>query len=231
MLCVVPQGCSFLLGGGAERQLFLPLLWLALQISAVWSWAGLRRPDLCAQRGRGPVRGGAGRHGLTCLCGIGAAALYSSRGPCAGLGAERSTGILGAGGRRAHRTASERAGEWQDGRRARAQSSGRPRLRGEVGHRGRGRVSRAGCRRGAPGRASGGGAGVAFRLPYPGPSVGTPLPVLSTGAPSSLAGWPDGGGGWGGRLRVTTAHGPRRWLGKSKKLSRVQRPPASPAPW
>lgn len=182
----------------------MPLLWLALQVSAVWSWAGLRRPDLCAGRGRGQARGGAGRHGLTCLCGIGAAALYSSRGPCAGLGAERSTGIPGAGGRRAHRTASERAGEWQDGRRARAQSSGRPGLRGEVGDRGRGRVSRAGCRRGAPGRASGGGAGVAFCLPYPGLSVGTPFsrPIPERPLLSGRLARREGGSGYVSPLRM-----------------------------
>lgn len=185
----------------------MPLLWLALQVSAVRSWAGPRRPDLCAERGRGPARGGAGRHGLTCLCGIGAAALYSSRGPSAGLGAERSPGVPGAGGRRAHRTASERAGEWQDGRRAEGGGRG-PRAAGGPGCVGKlGTGGGAGCpglaadveRRGGQ---AGEGPGSPSVSPTPAPQSVPLLPVPSSGAPSSLAGWP----GRGGRGVATCHH-------------------------
>lgn len=100
-LCVVPPGFLILswvagsgiagvcCGSGSVTSCSVPLAGRPAGLPpAFWSWAGLRgRPDLCG--GGTPGRRGAGRRGLTCLGGIGAAALYSRRGPCSGLGAER----------------------------------------------------------------------------------------------------------------------------------------------
>lgn len=92
---------------------------------------------------------------------------------------------------------SERAGEWQSRRGARAQSSWRPRLRGEVGHRGRGRVSGLAADVERRGGQAGEGPGSPSVSPTPTPQS-VPFFTPQPRAPPPL--WPAGqaGGGWGG---------------------------------
>lgn len=161
------------------------------------------------------MAGGRGGRGLTCPGGIGAAALYSRGGPGAGLEGASLEGASERGSRLLPRRA--------DGRRTTDGRTGAP--RGEqAGAGGAGRGAGRGAARGSwgaglptwsPGR--GEGAGAAFC-----PSA--PKPILPQPAqPPSPRGRPLDRSGVGGRLRVTTAHGPRRWHGRSEKLSRVPR--------
>lgn len=181
-------------------------------------------PGVLSERRAGARRwpaGGRGGRGLTCPGGIGAAALYSRGGPGAGLegASERRSRLLPADERTdrwwVHCRVSRRPGrEW--GGAGPGVGLG---LQGELGLRAADVEHRAGGGGGPDPPSS----GVPRSRAPPAPTAAGPLPPRALLLP---------GRGRGGRLRVTTAHGPPRWLGQSEKLSRVPRlrAPRCPAP-
>lgn len=168
-------------------------------------------------RAGGAGRGGAGVGGrgcrcLTCLGGIGAAALYSRGGPGAGLGAEGR--LLPRGGRRAsergregHRV-SERAGPELGAGAVPEEPAGA--ARGSWGARGGGRG--AGLWTWSAGQGRGSRSPLSPLAPSPRPPAGRLLPPSPphASAPSSWAGLAGGGAGYVSPLRMGRGAGTPR---------------------